>query len=45
MFKRKAVKHINEERDHKDPVCGMWVNRLTAVAEAEHERKLYCFCA
>lgn len=39
------MKQINPERDHKDPVCGMSVSRLTAVAEAEHERKLYYFCA
>lgn len=46
LFRRgKALKHVNEERDHKDPACGMRVNRLTAVAEAEYERKLYYFCA
>jgi Cu+-exporting ATPase len=39
------MKHINEERNHKDPVCGMLVGRLTAVAEAEHGRKAYYVCA
>lgn len=39
------MKHAETERDFKDPVCGMRVSRLTAVAEAEHERRLYYFCA
>ena len=39
------MKHDNVERDHKDPVCGMRVSRLTAIAEAVHERKVYYFCA
>ena len=37
-------RHI-DERDHKDPVCGMVVSRLTAVAEAEFQSKTYYFCA
>jgi YHS domain-containing protein len=39
------VKYVSDERDHKDPVCGMLVSRLTAVAEARHEGKVYYFCA
>ncbi len=39
------MKHRPDERSHKDPVCGMVVSRLTAVAEAEYRRKTYYFCA
>jgi len=39
------MKHTEPERDFKDPVCGMRVSRLTAVAEAEHGHKRYYFCA
>ncbi len=39
------MKHANQERDHKDPVCGMLVSRLTAVAEAVYQGKVYYFCA
>jgi hypothetical protein len=33
------MKHHIDERSHKDPVCGMVVSRLTAVAEAEFQSK------
>ena len=39
------MKHCPDERSYKDPVCGMVVSRLTAVAEAEHQCKTYYFCA
>lgn len=39
------MRHTEPERDYKDPVCGMRVSRLTAVAEATHEQKVYYFCA
>ncbi|MBP9175716.1 MAG: YHS domain-containing protein [Rhizobiales bacterium] len=39
------MKHPIDERSHKDPVCGMVVSRLTAVAEAEFQAKTYYFCA
>ena len=39
------MKHTEPERDFKDPVCGMRVSRLTAVADAEHGQKRYYFCA
>ena len=39
------MKHPIDERSHKDPVCGMVVSRLTAVAEAEFQSKTYSFCA
>ncbi len=39
------MKHPPDERTLKDPVCGMLVSRLTAVADAEFERKTYYFCA
>lgn len=39
------MKRNFDEKDHKDPVCGMVVSRLTAVAEAEFQSKTYYFCA
>lgn len=39
------MKYVSDERDYKDPVCGMLVSRLTAAAEARHEGKVYYFCA
>ncbi|WP_261379405.1 YHS domain-containing protein [Denitratisoma sp. DHT3] len=39
------MKHRSDDTNYKDPVCGMVVSRLTAVAEAEHQRKTYYFCA
>lgn len=33
------------ERIFKDPVCGMSVSRLSAVAESQHNGKPYYFCA
>lgn len=34
-----------DHRTYTDPVCGMVVSRLTAAAEAVHQRKTYYFCA
>lgn len=39
------MKDVKEEQDHKDPVCGMRVSRLTAVAEATYERNQDYFCS
>lgn len=39
------MKHRQDEKAHKDPVCGMLVSRLTAAADAGHEGKTYYFCA
>lgn len=39
------MKHQPDERTLKDPVCGMLVSRMTAVADAQFERKTYYFCA
>lgn len=39
------MKHAPDERTLKDPVCGMLVSRLTAVADAEFDGKTYYFCA
>lgn len=39
------MKHQNDEKSYKDPVCGMEVSRLTAIAEAEYQGKTYFFCA
>lgn len=39
------MKHPNEESSHKDPVCGMVVSRLAAVADAQYQRRTYYFCA
>jgi len=39
------MKHAQDERTLKDPVCGMLVSRLTAVADAAFGRRTYYFCA
>ena len=39
------MKRPFDERSYKDPVCGMVVSRLTAVAEAEFHSRTYYFCA
>ena len=39
------MKRPFDERSYKDPVCGMVVSRLTAVAEAEFQSRTYYFCA
>lgn len=39
------MKYRSNDKNHTDPVCGMVVSRMTAVAEAEHQRKTYYFCA
>lgn len=35
----------DEEKAFKDPVCGMEVSRLTAIAETDYEGKAYYFCS
>ncbi|CAN5465768.1 YHS domain-containing protein [soil metagenome] len=30
---------------HKDPVCGMQVEELSAVGQSEYEGKTYYFCS
>ncbi len=35
----------NNERNFKDPVCGMEVSRLSAVSEYSYSGKSYYFCA
>ena len=35
----------NDERNFKDPVCGMEVSRLSAVGEYSYSGKTYYFCA
>lgn len=39
------MKHQDDERAFKDPVCGMEVSRLTAIAEINYEGKTYYFCS
>ena len=39
------MKHQDDERAFKDPVCGMEVSRLTAIAETGYEGKTYYFCS
>lgn len=39
------MKLENNERNFKDPVCGMEVSRLSAVAESSYSGKTYYFCA
>lgn len=39
------MKHQDDERAFKDPVCGMEVSRLTAFAETNYEGKTYYFCS
>ncbi len=39
------MKHRSDDLNYKDPVCGMVVSRLTAVAAAEYQHKTYYFCA
>lgn len=39
------MKHQDDERAFKDPVCGMEVSRLTAIAETKNEGKTYYFCS
>jgi YHS domain-containing protein len=39
------MKQRQDEKAHKDPVCGMLVSQLTAAADAAFEGKTYYFCA
>ena len=34
-----------DERTYKDPVCGMEVSRMTAIAEFVYQGKTFYFCA
>ncbi|MBX3646334.1 MAG: YHS domain-containing protein [Rhodocyclaceae bacterium] len=44
-MKDRKMKHRQDDKDYKDPVCGMVVSRLSAVAEANYQGKSYYFCA
>lgn len=35
----------SDERTFKDPVCGMEVSRVTAIAEFVYQGKTFYFCA
>lgn len=35
----------SDERTYKDPVCGMEVSRVTAIAEFEYRGKTFYFCS
>lgn len=35
----------SDERTFKDPVCGMEVSRMTAIAELEYRGKALYFCS
>jgi YHS domain-containing protein len=39
------MKQQINERNFKDPVCGMEVSRTTAIDEFEYQGKTYYFCA
>ncbi len=39
------MKKQDNERNFKDPVCGMEVSRLTAIEEMEYQGKTYYFCS
>lgn len=39
------MKHRDDEATFKDPVCGMEVSRLTAIAETDYGGKTYYFCS
>ncbi|MDA3869170.1 MAG: YHS domain-containing protein [Gammaproteobacteria bacterium] len=39
------MKHKDDERTFKDPVCGMEVSHLSAIATTDHEGKTYYFCS
>ena len=39
------MKHDHKEETYKDPVCGMEVSRISAIAESQYHGKTYYFCA
>ncbi len=39
------MRQENNERNFKDPVCGMEVSRLAAIDEYTYSGKTYYFCA
>ena len=39
------MKKREDERNFKDPVCGMEVSRMTAASEFTYKDKTYYFCA
>lgn len=39
------MKRQDDERTFKDPVCGMEVSRVSAVATYDHQGKTYYFCS
>ena len=39
------MKHEDNQRTYKDPVCGMELSPNTATDEFEYKGKVYYFCA
>lgn len=39
------MKYRSNDKNHTDPVCGMLISRLSAIAETEYKGKTYYFCA
>jgi len=39
------MKYKKDKATYKDPVCGMEVSRISAIAEAHYQGKTYYFCA
>lgn len=39
------MKHQHSVKKIRDPVCGMEVSRLSAVADFEYQDKTYFFCS
>lgn len=39
------MRHQDNERAFKDPVCGMEISRLTAIDECDYLDKTYYFCS
>lgn len=39
------MKHPEDQRAYKDPVCGMEISRKTALEEFVYRGKAYYFCA
>lgn len=39
------MKHQQSEKMFRDPVCGMEIGRLSAVADYDYQGKTYFFCS
>ncbi|MCW8965373.1 MAG: YHS domain-containing protein [Candidatus Pacearchaeota archaeon] len=39
------MKRDHKEEIYKDPVCGMEVSRISAIAETSYQGRTYYFCA